>query len=274
MELHLQNKVVAIIGGSGGIGLAAALAFAREGCRVAVCARGTDKLNGAKMLFAQNGFSLFAQEADAKDPEAVSAFGAAVFQRFGRLDVWVNNAGCVITKPYMELTLDEWHTVMDTNLTATFWGTHVAVAYMQRTGGGVILNTASYTALIPVTQKVSYCAAKAGVVSLTKTAAAEFAPKGIRVNCIIPGLIETPIASARINSNRKALQRQISLQRFGTPEDLAGIYVFLASDAAGYITGAAYEVSGGKLCVQDPGAEWPASVKDLPRTLKKQGDTE
>lgn len=256
MDLDLQNKVVAITGGSSGIGLATALAFAKEGCQLAICSRTESRLSKARDLFSQNGFKLYTQAVDVSKSDELETFGARVFQHFGKIDVWINNAGFNITKPYMQLTLEEWRKILDINLTATFWGTHVAFEHMQK-NGGVIINTSSYTALIPVTQKVAYCAAKAGVISLTKTTAAEFAPYNIRVNCIIPGLIETPIAAARISADRTALQRQISLQRFGRPEDLAGAYVFLASAAAGYITGAAYEVSGGKLCVQDPSAEWP-----------------
>ena len=128
-------------------------------------------------------------------------------------------------------------------MTSVFWGTHVAVDYMRRTGGGVILNTSSYMALIPATQKIAYAATKAGIVNMTKTTAGELAPLGIRVNCVVPGLIQTPIAAERIAANREKLCAQIALQRFGVPSDVSRVYTFLASDAAAFITGAAIEVA-------------------------------
>ena len=128
------------------------------------------------------------------------------------------------------------------------------------TYGGVILNTSSYMALIPATQKIAYAATKAGIVNMTKTTAGELAPLGIRVNCVVPGLIQTPIAAERIAANREKLCAQIALQRFGVPSDVSRVYTFLASDAAAFITGAAIEVSGGKLCVQDIGAPWGKQI--------------
>ena len=197
---------------------------------------------------------------DVSKPEDISALGEKVFQQFGRIDVWINNAGGNITKPFLELTVEDWNFVISTNMTSGFWGTHVAVDYMRRTGGGVILNTSSYMALIPATQKIAYAATKAGIVNMTKTTAGELAPLGIRVNCVVPGLIQTPIAAERIAANREKLCAQIALQRFGVPSDVSRVYTFLASDAAAFITGAAIEVSGGKLCVQDIGAPWGKQI--------------
>ena len=260
MELNLNGKVVVVTGGSSGIGEETAMEFAREGCEVTIASRSEKKLAEAAGRFEVEGFQVHTQVVDVSKPEDISALGEKVFQQFGRIDVWINNAGGNITKPFLELTVEDWNFVISTNMTSVFWGTHVAVDYMRRTGGGVILNTSSYMALIPATQKIAYAATKAGIVNMTKTTAGELAPLGIRVNCVVPGLIQTPIAAERIAANREKLCAQIALQRFGVPSDVSRVYTFLASDAAAFITGAAIEVSGGKLCVQDIGAPWGKQI--------------
>ncbi len=260
MDLNLKGKVVVVTGGSSGIGEEAAMEFAREGCQVAIASRSEEKLAGAAKRFEAEGFQVYTQSVDVSKPEEISALGAAVSQRYGRIDVWINNAGGNITKPFMELTVDDWNFVISTNMTSVFWGIHVAAEYMSQTGGGVILNTSSYMAMIPATQKIAYAATKAAIVNMTKTTAGELAPLGIRVNCVAPGLIQTPIAAARIAANKEKLCAQIALQRFGVPSDVSRVYTFLASDAAAFITGATIEVSGGKLCVQDIGAPWGKQI--------------
>ena len=139
MELNLKGKVVVVTGGSSGIGEEAAMEFAREGCQVAIASRSEEKLKEAAARFAAEGFSVYTQAVDVSKTEEISALGEAVFQRFGRIDVWVNNAGGNITKPFMDLTVEDWNFVINTNMTSVFWGTHVATDYMSRTGGGVIL---------------------------------------------------------------------------------------------------------------------------------------
>ena len=214
MELNLNGKVVVVTGGSSGIGEETAMEFAREGCEVTIASRSEKKLAEAAGRFEVEGFQVHTQVVDVSKPEDISALGEKVFQQFGRIDVWINNAGGNITKPFLELTVEDWNFVISTNMTSVFWGTHVAVDYMRRTGGGVILNTSSYMALIPATQKIAYAATKAGIVNMTKTTAGELAPLGIRVNCVVPGLIQTPIAAERIAANREKLCAQIALQRF------------------------------------------------------------
>ena len=195
MELNLNGKVVVVTGGSSGIGEETAMEFAREGCEVTIASRSEKKLAEAAGRFEVEGFQVHTQVVDVSKPEDISALGEKVFQQFGRIDVWINNAGGNITKPFLELTVEDWNFVISTNMTSVFWGTHVAVDYMRRTGGGVILNTSSYMALIPATQKIAYAATKAGIVNMTKTTAGELAPLGIRVNCVVPGLIQTPSVS-------------------------------------------------------------------------------
>lgn len=255
MNLNLQGKVVVVTGGSSGIGQAVAKDFLKEGATVVICGRNKEKLAAASALLSREGTDIHADCVDVSEPSQLSAFADRVYQRFGKIDVWINNAGINIIKPFLELTLSDWDAVLKTNLTSVFWGTHVAAQYMTKTGG-VILNTASFMARIPVSKRVAYAAAKAGVVSVTQTTAGELAPFGIRVNAILPGVVETPIAAARIHADRERVCRQIALQRVGQPEELSKLYVFLASDAASYITGAAYEVNGGKLCIQDIGTPW------------------
>ena len=163
MELNLNGKVVVVTGGSSGIGEETAMEFAREGCEVTIASRSEKKLAEAAGRFEVEGFQVHTQVVDVSKPEDISALGEKVFQQFGRIDVWINNAGGNITKPFLELTVEDWNFVISTNMTSVFWGTHVAVDYMRRTGGGVILNTSSYMALIPATQKIAYAATKAGI---------------------------------------------------------------------------------------------------------------
>ena len=226
MELNLNGKVVVVTGGSSGIGEETAMEFAREGCEVTIASRSEKKLAEAAGRFEAEGFQVHTQVVDVSKPEDISALGEKVFQQFGRIDVWINNAGGNITKPFLELTVEDWNFVISTNMTSVFWGTHVAVDYMRRTGGGVILNTSSYMALIPATQKIAYAATKAGIVNMTKTTAGELAPLGIRVNCVVPGLIQTPIAAERIAANRESCVPRL---RYSASESLLMYLVFTPS---------------------------------------------
>jgi len=253
MELGLKNKVVVITGGSQGIGKAAGLEFAREGCQVCVCARRQARLDEAKADFAKEGFDLFTMQVDVTKPEELAALADAVVAKYGRIDVWINNAGTNQFKKVIDYELDDLMRIINTNLVSVIMGSKIAAERMRETGGGVILSAASYSAVTPIAGKAPYAACKSGVVSLTRTLAAELAPYNIRVNCYIPGLIATEISRSNLELFGDAMLRDIPMKRFGTPEDLAKSIVFLASDlAAGYVNGIALEISGAKRCVQNP----------------------
>jgi len=253
MELGLKEKVVVITGGSQGIGRAAGLEFAAEGCKVCVCARRQEKLDAAKEEFQRLGYDLFAMKADVTKPEELEAFADAVMEKFGRIDIWINNAGTNRYKKVIDYSYEDLMHIINTNLVAVIIGSKIAAERMQKTDGGVILNASSYAAVTPIAGKAPYAACKSGVLSLTRSLAGEFAPYHIRVNAYIPGLIATEISRSNIELYGDTMLKDIPMKRFGVPEDLAKAIVFLASDVtAGYINGVALEISGAKRCVQNP----------------------
>ena len=173
-DLGLENKVVVITGGATGIGFATGLEFARQGAHVAICGRSEAKLAKAREAFAAEGFELFTEALDVCDAEKLYAFGDHVIEKFGRLDVWMNNAGIAITKPLLEFTEEEWNRVLDLNLNAVFHGSQYAARKMIALGnGGVILNAGSFQALMPAAAAVPYGTTKAAVVMFSRTFAAD-----------------------------------------------------------------------------------------------------
>lgn len=250
-ELGLQNKVVVITGGATGIGFAAAKEFARQGAHTAICGRSLDKLVMAQKEAAKEGLSLYIEALDVCEAEKLYSFGDHVCERFGGIDIWINNAGVAITKPLMEFTDEEWDTVMDLNLKSVFHGCRYAAGKMIEQGrGGVILNAGSFQALMPAAGAVPYGASKAAVVNLSRTLAGELAVHNIRVLSYIPGVICTPMADAWMNETKQI--QNIPSTRYGRPEDLADALVFAASERAAYMNGVHIDVTGGKFCVQNP----------------------
>ncbi len=252
MELNLKGKVVVITGGSQGIGKAAGLAFAKEGCQVCACARREERLSAAKAEFKEAGFELFTQKVDVTKPEELEAFADAVVEKYGRIDIWVNNAGANKYKKILDYEYDDLMEIIHTNLVAVIFGGKIAAERMKETGGGVILNCSSFAAIDPMAGKAPYAACKSGVLSLTKTMAAEFAAYNIRVNAYIPGGVNTEINQSNVQKYGDKLLRDIPMRRFGEPEEIANAMVFLASDAAAYINGSSLAITGGKRCTQNP----------------------
>lgn len=257
MDLHLEGKVAVITGGSAGIGKAAALQFAREGCKLAICGRSEERLAAAAAELRALGAEVYTHAVDVAELPALQGFVAAVCAHFGQIDIWVNNAGTSQAKSVLSYTPDEWDHTMDLNLKSLFFASQYAARHMvERNAPGVIINISSFTSVIPTAFSAIYSASKAAVNSLTRTFAAELAPHSIRVVGVIPGMIETEMTQSRISQNRSALTTPIAAGRLGTPQDLAKPIVFLASPACGYITGTTLEISGGKFSVQNPGAPW------------------
>ena len=258
MDLNLSGKVVGITGGATGIGRACALQYLKEGCKVAVCGRTKEKLDRFAAECAELGYAdaLLCHVADVADPCELTAFVTAIVGRFGALDIWYNNAGIGIRKPFLELSLDEWDQVMDINLRATFVGSKLAAQHMVSQGGGVIINASSFTSCMPVAGHGPYSVSKWGINGFTRVLAAELAVHNIRVFAFIPGMIETDITRDRMAVHRKTFAEQAALNRVGVPEDLAPTLVMLSSDLASYFTGGCVEISGGKFCVQNPNFSW------------------
>lgn len=256
MELGLKGKVVVITGGTSGIGKAGAFSFAEEGCKVAVCGQNQTKIENVKNEFKQRGYELIAESVNVSDSGALQSFSELIINKWGGIDIWINNAGIYPNKPVIAMDETEWDSVMNINLKSVFFGCKIAATHMQGREGGVIINASSYTALIPSVGSGAYGATKAAILNLTRTLAAELAPWKIRVNAYIPGMIRTEMTQGAIAKREHLLTEQVALKRLGDPEDIAGGLVFLASEAASYMTGTYLEISGGKLCVQNPSLAW------------------
>lgn len=256
MELGLGGRVVVITGGSSGIGKAAALEHLKEGCKVAICARGKERLEQTVQEFQSLGYEVFSRSVDVTDYAAVEDFADAVAERYGKIDVWYNNAAVNQMKLLMDYSYDEFRDMTERVLVSVFAGCKIAAERMKKTGGGVIMNASSFSAVLPNAGRAPYSACKAGVQSLTQTFAAELAPYHIRVLAYTPGLIETEITKKNIALNGPSLMKDIPCRRFGQPEDLARVLVFLTSDVAGYINGTDVRIAGGKFCTQNPQYGW------------------
>lgn len=254
MDLKLKNKVVVITGGATGIGRAAAEEFLHEGAKVAVFARRKEVLQAFHDDMVNEGYDLYFESVDVTDTEGVKAFAQRVYEKFGAIDVWVNNAGTGKDRYFMDYTDADWERMNNINLKAVFECIQIAASYMMKQNSGVILNASSAAARIPFANGVIYAATKAAVSSMTRSAAAALAPYGIRVVGYVPGMIVTPLVEHLVAANPQKYTRNIAMGRVGCPADLAQPIVFLASNAAHYITGIDLEISGGKLAVQD--CEW------------------
>lgn len=263
MDLKLKDKVVAITGGTSGIGEEVALAFANEGSKVAVCGRSAEKIEALKKRFEEAGHELFSMSVDVANSAELKAFTEAVTEKYGRLDVFINNAGLNIRKPFDQYTEEEWHHVVDIDFKAVYFGCAFAAEQMRKTGGGVIINTSSFTSVIPTCGLALYSASKAAVDQLTKVLSAELAADNIRVVSIQPGMTVTPLTKDNCAKNFDGLVSSIAMKRLAMPEDIVPGYLFLASEAAGYINGIALQVAGAKFTAQNPhysyrkpGAQW------------------
>lgn len=252
MELQMKDKVVGITGAASikGIGFAIARKVLSAGAKVFICDLNADALEKAKEALAPFG-EVEAYTVDVSNEQQAKLMFDKAEARFGRLDAFVNNAGIYPQCALCEMSAAQWDTVMNVNLRSVFLCGCEAFRRMKKTGG-VIVNAASYAAVIGSAGSGAYAASKSAVYSLTKTMAAEMAPFGIRVNGFIPGVIETGMTQAVVDERHDQLVGQIALARLGKPDDVANAVLFLLSDASSYITGTFIEVSGGKLCVQNP----------------------
>ena len=255
--MRLKGKVAIITGAGSGLGRAAALLFAREGAKVIVAAhREKDGEQTLRSIKEGGGDAILARVDVTKAADLQNAVKAAV-DKYGKLDIMFNNAGTPGPgKTIADLTEEEWNQVISVNLTGVFLGTKHAIPEMLKTGGGVIINTSSVAALSPRRYAGAYAAAKAAVIQLTRITALEYARKNIRVNCILPGPIDTPFFSKiaggdpeKIAIFKEMVRNEVPLGRFAQPEEIARVALFLASDEASYITGAAFAVDGGQLLV-------------------------
>lgn len=239
----LDGKVALITGAGSGIGRSGALLFAREGAKVGVAdcdaAGGQQTVQGIR----ESGGDATFVEADVSSAADVGRMIRAVVSAFGRIDILYNNAGIQgPTALTAEVREEDWDTTLNINLKSAFLSCKSAIPLMADQGGGVIINTSSTMGLGGKSRIAPYCVSKAGVIVLTKTMAAEYAKQNIRVNCICPGVIETPMGSPSIDRVRMDL---IPQGKAGKPEDIARAALYLASDDAAYVTGTVLVVDGG-----------------------------
>jgi len=243
--MRLQGKVAIITGAGQGIGAATALKFAREGAIVAACDLNHDAVTRVADACREAGGQASAFCLDMSDRARVDDMVAAVREQYGRIDVLVNNAGITRDARLQKMTVEQFDAVIDVNLRAVFHATQAVSDHMVARGSGVILNASSVVGIYGNFGQTNYAAAKFGVIGFTKTWSRELGPKGVRVNAVAPGFIDTPILATIPEEVLAKMRAQVPLGRLGKPEEIANIYAFLASDEASYINGAVIEASGG-----------------------------
>ncbi|MDP3832734.1 MAG: 3-oxoacyl-ACP reductase FabG [Hydrogenophaga sp.] len=242
---RLEGQVSLITGAAQGIGLATALKFAREGATVIVCDVKQAAVDAAVLQCEALGARAAGFVMDVTQREMVDAVVAQVVERFGRIDVLVNNAGITQDARLQKMTLEQFDRVIDVNLRGVFHCAQAVTGTMIAQGRGVILNASSVVGIYGNFGQTNYAASKFGVIGFTKTWSRELGPKGIRVNAVAPGFIATPILSTIPDKVITEMAHRVPLGRLGQPEEIANVYAFLASDEASYINGAVIEVSGG-----------------------------
>jgi len=233
--MRLKNKICIITGAAQGIGLATAQRFASEGATVIACDRKAEPDTPAADRY----------DVDVTDRAQVDAMVDAVLARHGRIDVLVNNAGITQDARLVKMTQAQFDAVIDVNLRGVFHCSQAVARLMVEQGSGVILNASSVVGIYGNYGQTNYAASKFGVIGFTKTWSRELGPKGIRVNAVAPGFVETPILATVPDKVLQHMREQVPLHRLGRPEEIASVYAFLASDDASYINGAVIEVSGG-----------------------------
>jgi len=249
--MRLLNKVAVITGGNSGIGRATAIRFALEGAKVVIGARDIDAGKEVVDFIKKNGGKAVFVKTDVASEVSVKNLVDFAVKLFGRIDIMFNNAGVDLAKPVTETSEEELNSVLNVNLKGVFYGCKYAIPYMSKQGNGSIINTASTAGIVGLPNMAAYSASKGGVVLLTKEMAIDYAKKGIRVNCVCPGAIMTPMLKKFIDKSPnpeetiKNLGEMHPIGRIGKPEEIANAVLFLASDESSFVTGHALIVDGG-----------------------------
>jgi len=241
----LDGKTAIVTGGTRGIGAAVAALLAEHGAAVVVSGRDAARLQNAVQELEERGASVHGVVADAAKREDADRLVEAAKERYGRLDLLVNNAGITRDGLLIRMKDDDWDRVMEVNLRGAFLMTRAAAKLMVRQRSGRIINIASTAGVMGNPGQANYSAAKAGLIGFTKATARELAHWGVLVNAVAPGLIETDMAAAIPAEAREALLAQVPLKRIGSPREVAEMVGFLAGDGAAYVTGQVFHVNGG-----------------------------
>ena len=244
----LKGKAALVTGGNGGIGLGMAKGLAQAGAAVAIAGRDEKKSAEAVEALKALGVSACSVKANLREEKSARAAVDQAAEKLGRLDILVNNAGMNIRKAPQDLSLADWNTVMETNLTSAFLCSQAAYPHLKRAGGGKIVNIGSMMSIFGAAYLAPYAASKAGIVQLTKALASAWAKDNIQVNAVLPGWIDTDL-TRRARTELQGLNERVLSRtpagRWGEPADLAGIAVFLSSSASDFVTGTGIPVDGG-----------------------------
>ncbi|HEY6549011.1 MAG TPA: glucose 1-dehydrogenase [Vicinamibacteria bacterium] len=247
--LDLAGKVAVVLGGTSGLGRAIAMGLAEAGADVVATSRRTDVVEEAAQAIEAKGRRSLRVTSDVTDRASLEKLRAAVLEAFGRVDILLNAAGRTKRTPSLELPEDEWAAILDTNLTGALRASQVFARPMLEKGSGSIIHIASLASFVGLMEVAAYTASKAGVAGLVRALAVEWAPKGVRVNGIAPGVFRTPLNQNLLDGTERGREFKIRtpMQRFGQPEELQGMAVYLASDASRFVTGQTLAVDGGFL---------------------------
>ena len=244
-----QDKVVVVTGASGiGIGKTIAGRFYAAGANTAICSRSEERIRAAaREIAGQDTGRMLALEADIGDIGSIRRFAGQVLASYGRIDVWVNNAGVHFPKPSLDVTPEDWNATVNTNLRGCFFGAQAAASAMMGQGGGCIVNIGSVNQAIVTIGETVYAATKAGISKMTENLAREWGPSGIRVNCVAPGSVPTLMNQKQYSDPRvhQAMCDKLPLRRRGEAREIADGVLFLASPYASYITGQTLFIDGG-----------------------------
>jgi len=250
MEMYfseLKNKTVIVTGGSKGIGKDIALSFARLGANVIIIGRNKEALDDTLSELNAIHSNNKAFQADVNHINQVRELTDRVVREYGTIDVLVNNAGVNIPKPALEVTEEDWDTILDTNLKASFFFSQAAAKYMVKQNKGKIINIASQMSFVGYIKRSAYCSSKGGVVQMTKALAVEWAKYHINVNAVAPTFVETDLTAKMFEDEEflKDVKSRILLDGMPKPKDISGAVLYLASDLANFVTGETIKVDGG-----------------------------
>ncbi|MBS3918650.1 MAG: 3-oxoacyl-[acyl-carrier-protein] reductase [Deltaproteobacteria bacterium] len=243
--MELSGKVALVTGAAQGIGKAIALLLAKNGAGVVVSDINLEKAQETANEIQGMGRRSFAIKVNVADLKDVERMVEAIVEQFGRIDILVNNAGITRDRLILRMTEEDWDAVLNVNLKGTFNCTKAAIRHMSKQKSGKIVSIASVSGEMGNPGQANYAASKAGVIGFTKTIAREFAGRGINVNAIAPGYIQTPMTDAVPEKAKEELKRMIPMERLGQPEDVAQAVLFLVSENSSYITGQVLNVNGG-----------------------------